>query len=249
AGKLRLKQATSAIVKLLEDDAGQVRVAAVEALSLLQTDPAIEALCRMAEAADPDLRRAALIGLGMANRPEGTQRLLAAMQSSDAATRLVAISALAESGASERVSALERAASDGDENVRAAALGFLSSDPDPEATRILLEQLAHADDQGAFIALLSRPSPGRVAGLMARLPVTELEDANVCCSLLARIGTRDAVNALLQTLAHGEPAARRAAAPALASLRTPEALDAVKRAAAHDADARVRQICSILSGQ
>lgn len=249
AGKLRLTDAASAIVRLLEDEAGQVRVAAVEALSQLQTVDALEALCQMAEARDPDLRRAALIGLGISNRPEGVQPLLAATRSDDAATRLVAISALAESGAPQRLVALERAASDTDENVRSAALGFLSIDAAPEATQILLDQLLRAADPGALISLLSRPSPGRVAGLMARLPATELEDANLCCSLLARIGSSDAVAALLHTLAHGDAFARRAAAPALASLRTPEAQAAVKHAAANDADPRVRQICAVLSGQ
>lgn len=249
AGKLRLKNATAAIVKLLADEAGQVRVSAVEALSQLQTDEALQALCQMADAADPDLRRAALIGLGIAGRPEGVTPLLRATQSEDAATRLVAISALAESGAPQRIAALERAVGDVDENVRAAALGFLSSDPDPGATRVLFEQLTRATDPSACIAWLSRPSPGRVAGLLAMLPRAELEDANLCCSLLARVGSSDAVAALLRTLDQGEPIARRAAAPALASLRTPEASAAVRHAAAFDVDPRVRQICSILSGQ
>jgi HEAT repeat protein len=246
AGKLRLTDATLAMVQLLSDEAGQVRVAAVEALSHLPNDSALEALCRVAEGQEPDLRRAALIGLGLAKRPEGTSRLLEATRSSDAATRLVAISALAESGVLERVVTLARAAQDEDENVRAAALGFLSTDTDPAATGILLDLLNGSSDPHRIVGLLARPAAGRVSALLAKLAAAGDEGANLCCSLLARLRTPEASQALLQTLSHGELFARKAAAVALASLRTPEALAAVKQAAGHDADARVRQICSIL---
>jgi HEAT repeat protein len=249
AGKLGISDATAAIVELLGDDAGQVRVAAVEALSHLQNDRALEALCRVAEAEEQDLRRAALIGLGMAKRPEGLSRLLDATCSSDAATRLVAISALVENGGPERIAALGRAARDEDENVRAAALGFLSSDADAAATSILLELLHDSSEQPRILGLLSRASPGRVQGLTAKLAAADEEDANLCCSLLAHLRRPEATRALLQTLSQGSLVTRKAAAVALASLRTPEALAAVKRAAAQDADARVRQICAILLSQ
>jgi len=246
AGNLGLTDATLAIVQLLSDDAGQVRVAAVEALSHLPNESALEALCRVAEGEEPDLRRAALIGLGLAKRPEGTPRLLEATRSSDAATRLVAISALAESSAPERVSALAHAAQDEDENVRAAALGFLGTDADPAATGILLELLSDSNDQARIVSLLSRPGAGRVSALLTKLAATDDEGANLYCSLLARLRTPEASMALLQTLSQGELGTRKAAAVALASLRTPEAVAAVRQAATHDADARVRQICSIL---
>jgi len=249
AGKLALSDATPAIVKLLEDEAGQVRVAAVEALSQMQNEPALAALCRLAEGQEPDLCRAALIGLGMAKRLEGTSRLLAALQSKDPATRLVAISALAESGAPERVGALARVAQDADENVRAAALGFLSTEADPDATRILLDLLPGARDPSRIATLLARASEGRVRGLRARLASADEEEANLCCSLLARLRTPEATLALLETLSQGALIARKAAAVALASLRTPEAQAALRHAAGHDPDARVRQICSILLSQ
>ncbi|MEO8179606.1 MAG: HEAT repeat domain-containing protein [Deltaproteobacteria bacterium] len=246
AGKLALSEATPAIVKLLDDEAGQVRVAAVEALSHLQNDLALEALCRLAEGQEPDLCRAALIGLGIAKRPEGVSRLLAATQSNDPATRLVAISALAETGAPERVAALARAAEDADENVRAAALGFLSTEADPAATHILLDLVPATGDPGRIGVLLARASAGRVRGLSSRLASTDEEGANLCCSLLARLRSPEATLALLETLSQGELVARKAAAVALASLRTPDALAAVRHAAGRDPDARVRQICSIL---
>lgn len=248
-GKLGLGEATQAVVKLLDDEAGQVRVAAVEALSHLGSETALAALCRAAEAEEADLRRAALIGLGLSKRAEGTARLLGATESSDAATRLVAISALAESGSSERIAALARAARDPDENVRAAALGFASTDPDPEATSILLDQLSRSAEPARIVALLARPSEGRVRGLQSALAGADEEQINLCCSLLARLRTPEALEALLRASSAGELVSRKAALVALASLRTPEALAAVKQAAAHDPDARVRQISSILLSQ
>jgi len=249
AGRLGVSDATAAIVELLGDEAGQVRVAAVEALSHFHNDSALAALCRVAEGDDEDLRRAGLIGLGMAKRPEGVSRLLQATRSPDAATRLVAISALAEQDTPERVPTLARAAEDADENVRAAALGFVSADPDPAATGLLLQLQQGSSDPARIVALLARPSPGRVSGLVAALEAADEERTNLCCSLLARLRTPESLLALLQILQHGPVATRKAAAVALASLRTPQALAAVTRSAEQDPDARVRQICSILLGE
>jgi HEAT repeat protein len=248
AGKLRLPGATPAIAALLGDAAGQVRLAAVEALSHLGDDAALAALCQLAESEEADLRRAALIGLGLTRRPEGLGHLLGAAQSDDAATRLVAVSALADSGVGERIAALARAARDADENVRAAALGFLSTDPAPEATAVLLDLASSATDPGRLQSLLARPSDGRIAGLTARLVAADEAEANLCCSLLARLRSAPALLALLDALRQGGLFARKGAAVALASLRTPEAAAALEQAAALDPDARVRQICSILSG-
>jgi HEAT repeat protein len=93
---------------------------------------------------------------------------------------------------------------------------------------------------------LSRPAAGRVSALLSKLAAADDESADLYCSLLARQRTPEASLALLQTLSQGELGARKAAAVALASLRTPEAVAAVRQAASHDSDARVRQICSIL---
>jgi len=136
-----------------------------------------------------------------------------------------------------------------DENVRAAALGFVSADPDPAATGLLLQLQQGSSDPARIVALLARPSPGRVSGLVAALEAADEERTNLCCSLLARLRTPESLLALLQILQHGPVATRKAAAVALASLRTPQALAAVTRSAEQDPDARVRQICSILLGE
>ncbi len=247
AGRLALNDATLAVAVLLDDEAGQVRVAAVEALSHLDNPAALDALCKVASGTEPDLQRAALIGLGMARRGKGLEHVLAATQSENAATRLVAVSALAESKAPESVAVLGALARDADENVRSAALGFLGAEPSSEATALLLDLRGSSATADRIEALLATPSEGRVLGLTSRLGTADTETANFLCSLLARVRTPEATLALLQTLGQGGATARKAAAVAVASLRTPVALAAVRQAAAHDPDAAVREICSILA--
>jgi HEAT repeat protein len=249
AGRLALEGATDAIIGLLADAAGQVRVAAVEALSHLRDDRALRALCTVAAGDEPDLRRAALIGLGMSQRAEGHEILRSAARAADPATRLVAISALAQAQAPGLVPALAQAARDADESVRAAALGFLAQVPEASATEVLLDLLGAAGDEARIRSLLSRPAPGRVPALLARLQTADESSANQLCSLLARLRTAEGTLGLLEALHRGSFSARKAAAAALVSLRTRDALEAVRRSSTADEDPRVRQICRILLGQ
>ena len=62
-GKLAWEPAAASIAALLGDQAGQIRAAAVEALSHLQSSVAFEALREAAGSSDPDMQRAALVGL------------------------------------------------------------------------------------------------------------------------------------------------------------------------------------------
>ena len=118
AGASGYEAASEAIAARLTDDAGQVRVAAVEALSHLTGDVAFEALRRTAEVDEPDVRRASLVGLGISKRPEALPVVLAATDSTDAATRLVALSALVAFEDPRVLPALARAAADDDESVQ-----------------------------------------------------------------------------------------------------------------------------------
>src|SRR6185503_11611822 len=83
-GRLGVETAANAISRLLEDSAGQVRVAAIEALSHLRGEIAFEGLRRAAASTDADVLRAALVGLGISRRPEAEPLLLEALKSADA---------------------------------------------------------------------------------------------------------------------------------------------------------------------
>ncbi len=231
---------------LLHDDAGQVRVAAVEALSAFKLPQAQQALRRTAEGTDPDMQRAALIGLGLSRGPEALPVLLKAAADTDASTRLVALSALTESAADAALPALITAATDADENVASAALGFLAALPGVEATAALVALAAVPAERERVSPFLSVPGAARVAGLSAALATADDELASLVASALARLHTHEADEALLSAMGSPSTAVRKAAAASLASLRTPRAMEALVRAASSDPEPQVRQVCAVL---
>ena len=248
-GRLGIDSATEAVARLLDDPAGQVRVAAVEALSHFPNETALTALRVAAEGSDADVQRAALIGLGIAKRPEGIAIILRATQSPDPATRLVAVSAVADSASPHALPALTTAAHDADENVRAAAAGFLAANPSPEATAVLVDLLRDESLRDRVFPLLAVPNEGRVAGIMAALTAADEDLAPYLTSALVRLRSREATAALLDAMRLPWVPARKAAASALASLRAPEAFEALRQAAESDDDPQVRQISAVLLGQ
>jgi HEAT repeat protein len=248
-GRLGVESATDKIATLLDDPAGQVRVAAIEALSHFSNDVALAALSRAAEDGEPDVQRAALIGLGIAKRPEGVPVVLRAAQSPDPATRLVAISALADSGSPHALPTLAAAARDRDENVCAAAVGFIAALPAPEATAVLVDLLQEPPFRDRVAPLLAIANDGRVPGIMAALGNADDELALLLTSALARMRTQEARTALQLVMSIPWVPSRKAAASALASLRTPEATATLRDAAARDADPQVRQISAVLLGR
>lgn len=245
-GRLRLESTTEALIPRLTDEAGQVRVAAVEALSHFTNDRALEALRRSAEGADADVQRAALIGLGASKRPEAYPILHKAAKSPDPATRLVAISAIAESQSEHALPALGQAVRDPDENVRSAALGFVAAVPTPEATALLIDLLRDGRDEPRIAQILAVSNEGRVPGLMHALETADDELAPRLTSALVRLQTAEARDAVFKAMKLPTPAARKAAAAALAAFRSPAAFQELRWAAENDPDDRVRQICLVL---
>ena len=90
-GRRKVSSASAALVTRLDDEAGQVRVAAIESLAQLGTDVAQTALEQAALSTDGDMARAALVGMGIGKRPSSLPHLLAATEATAAPTRLVAI--------------------------------------------------------------------------------------------------------------------------------------------------------------
>ncbi len=245
-GRLGVSEAVGAIAPLLKDPAGQVRVAAVEALSNLESPLAGQLLAEAASSDEEDIRRAALIGLGMARHVQALDVLLEAARSPDHATRLVAISAIADFSDPEVTRALARGAMDADESVRSSAISYLANRPGQEATLILLGLLPDPERRAQVRAALSLYTEGRVHALLTTLESANDEVAPELTSALARMRRPDATAALFHALDNGSPAARRAAATALAAIGTPKAMEAVRDHAAHDPDPEVRRVCALL---
>ncbi len=248
-GKLKAVSSVSAIASLVSDTAGQVRVAAIEALSHLPGDQAFAALRLAAGSPELDLRRAALIGLGLSTRSESIPLLLSHVDAEDAATRLIALSALANFETPETLELLTRTARDPDENVKMAALGFLGSRSGVQATQLLAGFLKDPALCERARSVLATRHEHRVAGITSALQTADDELAVQLTSLLARLNQPDATAALFEALSSPNTAARKAAATTLGALGSREAFEALQRLSVQDPDPEMRRVCSLLLAQ
>ena len=240
-GKLSVAGAVDAVIARIDDPSGQVRIAAVEALAMLHGDPATAALEKAARSADPDLQRAALVGLGLAKRLEALPTLRAAAVDEAAATRLVAIGALAAFDVADVIPVLAHAATDPDEGVRSAAIGYLSTRPGPEATSALIARLLDTTTRSRALEALAVAADARVEGVLAALETSSTDEAPLFVAALTRMRRPSSQAAIAAALQFDNVHARRAAAAALVAMATPEAHDALQRAAS-DPDPVVRRI-------
>ena len=196
-GRMSCNVAAGPIAKLVDDPAGQVRVAAVEALSHLDDPIAQVTLERAAENEEPDVQRAALIGLGL-SKTGSLGIVLRAATHPDPATRLVAVSALAAFSSPEAARALSQSATDSDESVRTAAIGVLSARVGTEATDMLIQlMLNQGEDTDKVISALSVPVEGRIAAITSSLKTADDELSPRLTSTLARMHRPDARAALV----------------------------------------------------
>jgi HEAT repeat protein len=241
-GKIGDATCVPEILARIEDPAGQVRVAAIEALARLDAPEALAALLIAAEAPDPDVQRAALLGLGERQRPEALPALVRASRSADATTRLIAISAISSSTTDEAAKVLAAGAGDTELSVRDAAIGFLASRPEELATQALIGALADPSSREHALQALCTQVPGRVTTIRVALEQAGHELAALLVAGLARMKRPDAQAAIDDALSRGSLGARRAAAAALATVRTPRARIALERAAGNDPDEEVRRL-------
>lgn len=245
-GRLAYDAATPEIAKLLSDEAGQVRAAAVEALSHLRAPEAHRILRETAHSTDLEIKRVAIVGLGIARRMEDLPVVLAAAASSDVPTRLVALSAMVNFPSPLVLEALSTAASDMDEQVSSSAIGFLAARPEQEATEALIDLMRNPSTQERARTALAVESEGRIPGLLVALESTDDELAPLLMAILSKVDRAETRAALLASIKLPNVAARKAAAAVLATRRDPEMKLAVREAAENDPVAQVREICSLL---
>ncbi|MET0389447.1 MAG: HEAT repeat domain-containing protein, partial [Polyangiales bacterium] len=233
----------------LGDAAGQVRVAAIEALAQLPSAQSLALLSELAGADEPDMRRASLIGLGLMQNAESLPVLIAACSAAEPATRLVALSAVQAFPSPQTLGLIANALQDPDEAVRGAALGLLASSPHAEATRLLIAAM-HDDAARDHIArALATPVQGRIAGVLQGLETADDELAPRLLSVLGQVDPGDRTGALFAALQLPNAAARKAAASMLGARGTRDALDALARQAVDDSSDEVRRICLLLLTQ
>jgi len=236
--------ASDLLVQRLRDQAPQVRIAAIEALSRIGSADAWDAVCKAAASTDPDERRAGLVGVGMQAREGAASILEEASRSDDQATRLVAISGIARLPDSRAVELLDAAVLDASPEVRDAALSLLAERDDEPAARVLIARaLESAPDHPAHRAL-SRPGSNRVLAILARLASADSRSAAILVAALGRMNFEMATVGLFEALAMPNPATRAAAATTLVAIGARGASHAVGVLAENDPDSEVRRVCA-----
>ena len=244
-GRLGVADAAEAVGRLLDDPAGQVRVAAVEATAKLGGQHALAVLQGAARSEDPDVRRAALVGLGELRRPEALPLLVAELESQDPGMRLVALSAIAATSSPQATAIIMRAGSDPDTHVRAAAIALLAQRGGTATTDWLVEQLS-GGERDAALAALAHPVEGRIEGILLALESASEGLAELLVRALLGM-KRPAGNAAVEAALRLDSVhARRAAARGLVALGTPSAITALADAATNDRDTDVRRIGAAL---
>lgn len=246
-GKRLVTAAAERIHEMIDDPAGQVRIAAVDAIARIGGDRALAALTRASRSSDADVRRAALDGLGRLRRPDGYALLLEAAASGDPGTRLASITALAEWSSGSADAALVRAAADDDERVRAAAFELLATRKGADPTRWLVGRLSFDPDRERAMKALSQHVDGRIEGILSALETADERTAAWLVESLLRMRLINGNAAAEAALHFDNVYARRAAATALASVDNATAREALALAASADPDMEVRRICAAAS--
>lgn len=248
-GKLGEERATSALIACLDDDHGQVPVAAIEALSHLKNADALSALRAASSSDNPDKQRAAFLGLSLAGDVASLPSILQACVTSDPATRLIALSASTAFHTPAVVETLRRAAGDPSDVIRTAAIGFLAARPEPEATRGLIALLAKSENPAAVIAALANPGEGRVAGILQEAALADERLAPTLSSILARLHQPEATAGLYDLLSSPNVNSRRAAVATLSAIGGQAVSSALTKLAASDPDPTVRNLCALFLTQ
>jgi PAS domain S-box-containing protein len=196
-----------AVFELLErDPAGQVRLAAIDALGRLDAPDAVTSLQALSVSPEADLARAAIRALALTNDARAKPALESLIRAAEAWRRLEAVVAIGARGGAEAASTLQWvAAADTDRDVVRATIGALA----------LMGSREGADGTSAIRALIA-------------LTAEPTRRENVVSSL-AGLPSRQ-IGHLAAGLHHPSPDVRRATIEALSRMRHPQASEAIERA-------------------
>jgi HEAT repeat protein len=237
------------VLECLEHDrAGQVRLAAIEALGRLDQADTLGALAPLTDATDQDVARAAIRAIGHSSAPEAGTLLESLLRADQPWRRLEAVIALATWGGTHAVPALQwAAAADRAADVAAAAIDALTrlaggarddaARPVRALTALLVEERCR-EQVLAGLASLPRRSTALVAeGLRHASP----EVRRGIVEALGRMKDADASRALAAALDDPEPSVRAAAVTELRRLGSRSAERRLLMMARSDPDQTVRQ--------
>ena len=243
-GNLAVFEALDDVIALIDDPAGQVRVAAIEAIAKLGDGRSTAVMDTACRSVDPDIRRVAILGLGECKRSEALPLLLREARSDDDASRLYALSALAGSDGDEATEALLHATNDSVGMVQSAAVALLHVRTGAAATKWLIAQLGDARRRDDARIALEQPVAGRVEGIALALRDADSSLTPLLITALTNLASPESQAAIDAALGLENVHARRSAARALTASDTADSRLLLDRAGQEDPDDEVRRICA-----
>lgn len=234
---VRSLTAAPAIRTLLRDDDPEVRARACEALARIGDTSSVPLLFEAL--GDPSVRvaHAAVSGILTLGSSDTERLALAAVSSPRQAVRRHAIRLLGAFGFTSGFEPLRAAIDDADRRIAELAIAGLGAIDDPRVDDVLAKVASSSDD--ALRSAVMRAASHRGGPIAARLLARGVADTSAwvryyAAQGLGRLGTQEVPQAcvlLIQRLRDPAPQVRIAAIEALSRLGSPEAWDAVCRAA------------------
>ena len=233
AWRLGGRPALPSLAPFLEDSAGLVRVAVLDALGESGEAAAIHAaLQALTGDSSVAVRAAAIRILARAEPDARLTGLRLAMDDPDPDVRASALDTLGPGSTAEGGQLLHRALAEPDPRVWQAAVRQVasSSERDPALAWSALRR-AGSSQRVELLRLLERTAPERL-GLLAHAHARDADasDRTLAIELAARAGDRHSTALAVESLQDPDPVVRRAAAAALCVLRSPSAIPALARA-------------------
>jgi HEAT repeat protein len=240
--------AAPAVVKVLERDrAGQVRLAAIDALGRLDPPDAVTILQPLTVSSDADLARAAIRALGHIKDARAQPILASLGRAAEAWRRLEAVAAIGVRGGAEAASTLQWvAAADTEADVSGAAIAALAvigSRGGPDAISAITALIALTAERAireTVIASLAGLPAHRIGDVASGLGHPSPDVRRAVIEALGRMRRPDASGWVERALEDAVPAVRAAAVGELRRLGSRTAAKTLLRLARTDPDSGVR---------
>jgi HEAT repeat protein len=234
---IRSKQAAASVRVLVRDDDAEVRARACEALARIGDSASVPLLFDALADPRPRVAHAAISAIMTLGSSETETLALAAVRSTRSSVRRHAIRLLGAFGFPSALEPLCEAIQDSDRRIAELAIAGLGMIDDPRVDDVLAQVASSPDDAlrcAVMRAASNRSTPRAIALLTKGVADNAAWVRYYAAQGLGRLGIADAPQTsrlLIERLRDNAPQVRIAAIEALSRLGSPEAWDAVRRAA------------------
>ncbi|NEQ66222.1 MAG: NACHT domain-containing protein [Symploca sp. SIO2D2] len=215
------------LMQALQNEDGNVRSNAAEALGKIGTEAAVPALIQALQDEDYFVHRKAAEALGKIGTEAAVPALIQALQDEDNYLRIKATEALGKIGTKAAIQALTQALQDKSDDVRIHAAEALGKIGIEAAIKALVQALQHEKDgvrSKAVEALRKIDTESAIQALVQALQDEKYWVRMSVTEVLGKIGIEAAIQALVQALQDEYYYVRRNAAEALVKIGTKSAI-------------------------